>query len=52
MTEKFNRKYNELQELKVKLENESNEEYRKFIEEKIKELEYTLSYLEYKWLYE
>lgn len=52
MAEKFNRKYNELQELKVKLENESDKEYRKFIEEKIKEVEYELSYLEYKWLYE
>ena len=51
MTERFNKAYNELMELRVKLElvNESEKE---LIERKIKEVEYELAYLEFTWLYE
>ena len=51
MTERFNKAYNELMELRVKLELASGNE-KGLIEEKIKELEYELAYLEYSWLYE
>lgn len=51
MTERFNKAYNELMELRVKLELASENE-KGFIEEKIKEVEYELAYLEYVWLYE
>ena len=51
MTERFNTAYNELMELRVKLELASENE-KGLIEEKIKELEYELAYLEYSWLYE
>ena len=51
MTERFNKAYNELMELRVKLELASENE-KGLIEEKIKELEYELAYLEMKWLYE
>ena len=51
MTERFNKAYNELMELRVKLELASENE-KGLIEEKIKELEYELAYLEYTWLYE
>ena len=51
MTERFNKAYNELMELRVKLElvNESEKE---LIERKNKEVENELAYLENKWLYE
>lgn len=51
MTERFNKAYNELMELRVKLELASENE-KGLIEEKIKELEYELAYLEMKWMYE
>ena len=51
MTERFNKTYNELMELRVKLQLATEEE-KGLIEEKIKELEYELAYLEYSWLYE
>ena len=51
MTERFNKAYNELMELRVKLQLATEEE-KGLIEEKIKELEYELAYLEYSWLYE
>ena len=51
MTERFNKAYNELMELRVKLQLASENE-KGLIEEKIKELEYELAYLEYSWLYE
>ena len=51
MTERFNIAYNELMELRVKLELASENE-KGLIEEKIKEVEYELAYLEMKWLYE
>lgn len=51
MTERFNKAYNELMELRVKLELASENE-KGLIEEKIKEVEYELAYLEMKWLYE
>lgn len=51
MTERFNKAYNELMELRVKLELASENE-KGLIEEKIKELEYELAYLEIKWMYE
>ena len=51
MTERFNKAYKELMELRVKLELASENE-KGLIEEKIKELEYELAYLEYSWLYD
>ena len=51
MTERFNKAYNELMELRVKLELASKNE-KGLIEEKIKEVEFELAYLEMKWLYE
>lgn len=51
MTERFNKAYSELIELRVKLELASENE-KGLIEEKIKELEYELAYLEMKWMYE
>ena len=51
MTDRFNKAYNELMELRVKLQLASENE-KGFIEEKIKEVEYELAYLEYVWLYE
>lgn len=51
MTERFNKAYNELMELRVKLQLASENE-KGLIEEKIKELEYELAYLEHVWLYE
>ena len=51
MTDRFNKAYNELMELRVKLQLATEEE-KGLIEEKIKELEYELAYLEMKWLYE
>ena len=52
MKDIFDRAYNRLMELKVKLGNETNEEYREFLKEKIKEVEYELAYLEFVWMYE
>ena len=49
--DRFDKKYNELVELKTKLELATESE-KGLIEEKIKELEYELAYLEYTWLYE
>jgi hypothetical protein len=49
--DRFDRAYNELMELRVKLELASENE-KGLIERKIKELEYELAYLEMKWLYE
>lgn len=49
--DRFDKKYNELMELKTKLELASENE-KGLIEEKIKELEYELAYLEFTWLYE
>ena len=49
--DRFDKKYNELMELRVKLQLASENE-KGLIEEKIKELEYELAYLEYSWLYE
>ena len=49
--DRFDKKYNELMELRVKLEL-ANESEKELIEEKIKELEYELAYLEIKWMYE
>lgn len=49
--DRFDKKYNELMELRVKLEL-ANESEKELIEEKIKELEYELAYLEMKWMYE
>ena len=51
MTERFNKAYNELMELKTKLELATENE-KGLIEEKIKEVEFELAYLEMKWLYE
>ena len=51
MTDRFNKAYNELMELRVKLQLASENE-KGLIEEKIKEVEYELSYLEYVWMYE
>lgn len=51
MTERFNKAYSELMELRVKLQLASENE-KGLIEEKIKELEYELAYLEYIFLYE
>ena len=51
MTERFNKAYNELMELRVKLEL-ANESEKELIERKIKEVEYELAYLEFTWLYE
>ena len=49
--DRFDRKYNELMELKTKLQLATESE-KGLIEEKIKELEYELAYLEHVWLYE
>ena len=49
--DRFDRKYNELMELRVKLELATESE-KELIERKIKEVEYELAYLEYTWLYE
>ena len=51
MTDRFNEAYSRLMELRVKLELASENE-KGLIEEKIKEVEYELAYLEYVWLYE
>ena len=51
MTDKFDKTYNKLMELKTKLE-VSSEDEKQLIEEKIKEVEYILAYMEYMWLYE
>ena len=51
MTERFNKAYNKLMELRVKLQLASENE-KGLIEEKIKEVEFELAYLEMKWLYE
>ena len=51
MTDRFNEAYSRLMELRVKLEL-ANENEKGFIEEKIKEVEFELAYLEYVWLYE
>lgn len=51
MTDRFNKVYNELMELRVKLQLATENE-KGLIEKKIKELEYELAYLEYTWLYE
>ena len=48
---RFDKKYNELMELKTKLELATESE-KELIERKIKEVEYELMYLEYVWLYE
>ena len=49
--DRFDKKYNELMELRVKLELATESE-KEVIERKIKEVEYELAYLEMKWLYE
>ena len=49
--DRFDKKYNELMELRVKLELATENE-KGLIEEKIKEVEFELAYLEMKWLYE
>ena len=49
--DRFDRVYNELMELRVKLEL-ANESEKELIERKIKEVEYELAYLEFTWLYE
>ena len=49
--DRFDKKYNELMELKTKLELATESE-KELIEEKIKEVEYELAYLEMKWMYE
>ena len=49
--DRFDKKYNELMKLKTKLELATESE-KEVIERKIKEVEYSLSYLEYKYLYE
>lgn len=49
--DRFDKKYNELMELRVKLEL-ANESEKELIERKIKEVEYELAYLEMKWMYE
>ena len=51
MTDRFNEAYSRLMELRVKLEL-ANEEEKGLIEEKIKEVEFELAYLEFTWLYE
>lgn len=51
MDNKFDKTYNKLMKLKTKLE-VSSEDEKQLIEEKIKEVEYQLAYLEYTWLYE
>lgn len=51
MTDRFNETYNELMELRVKLELATESE-KEVIERKIKEVEYELAYLEFAWLYE
>lgn len=51
MTDRFNEAYSRLMELRVKLEL-ANEEEKGLIEEKIKEVEFELAYLEMKWMYE
>lgn len=50
-TDRFDRVYNRLVELKTKLELATESE-KEVIERKIKEVEYELAYLEYVWLYE
>ena len=49
--DRFDKKYNELMELKTKLELATESE-KEVIEREIKDLEYQLMYLEYVWLYE
>ena len=49
--DRFDEAYSRLMELRVKLELASENE-KGLIEEKIKELEFELMYIEYKWLYE
>ena len=51
MTDRFNEAYSRLMELRVKLQLTTEEE-KGLIEEKIKEVEYELAYLEHVWLYE
>ena len=51
MTDRFNEAYSRLMELRVNLELATEEE-KGLIEEKIKEVEYELAYLEHIWLYE
>ena len=49
--DRFNEAYSRLMELRVKLELASENE-KGLIEEKIKEVEFELAYLEMKWMYE
>ncbi len=49
--DRFNEAYNELMELRVKL-SLATENEKGLIEEKIKEVEFELAYLEMKWMYE
>ena len=51
MTDKFDKTYNKLMDLKTKLDLVSEDE-KKVIEKEVKELEYILAYMEYLWLYE
>ena len=51
MTDRFNEAYSRLMELRVILQLASDEE-KGLIEEKIKEVEFELAYLEFTWLYE
>ena len=51
MTDRFNEAYSRLMELRVKLQLATEEE-KGLIEEKIKEVEFELAYLEFTWLYE
>ncbi len=50
--DRFDRAYNRLMELKVKLELASTEKEKEIIEKEIKKVEYELAYLEYIYLYE
>ena len=48
----FDRAYNRLMELRLKLELALTEKEKEIIEKEIKEVEYELAYLEHIWLYE
>ena len=50
--DRFDRAYNRLMELRVKLELALTEKEKEIIEKEIKKVEYELAYLEYVWMYE
>ena len=52
MKDRFDRAYNKLMELRVKLELVLTEKEKEIIEKEIKKVEYELAYLEYVWMYE